>query len=87
MNIIYEIKLKGYLNESWADWFDGMTFTHESDGITQESDAITILTGEVKDQAALHGMLKIVRDLGLFLISVNILDPDHYIDIGADTNE
>lgn len=63
----YEIKLKGHLNESWADWFDGMTFIHESDGTTT-------LTGKIIDQAALHGLLKKVRDLGLPLLSVNCLD-------------
>jgi hypothetical protein len=69
MNNIYEIKLKGYLNEDWADWFDCMTFRHECDGTT-------ILTGELMDQAALHGLLKKVRDLGLDLISVKRLDRD-----------
>ena len=63
----YEIKLKGHLNESWADWFEGLTFTHRSDGTTT-------LTGEVIDQAALHGLLKKVRDLGLPLLSVNQVD-------------
>ncbi len=62
---IYEIKLKGYLNNSWADWFDGMIFAHESDGTTT-------LTGKIIDQAALHGLLKKTRDLGLPLISVNL---------------
>jgi hypothetical protein len=64
---IYKIKLKGHLNESWADWFDGMTFTHESDGTT-------MLIGEIVDQAALYGLLKKVRDLGLPLLSVNQID-------------
>jgi len=66
---IYQIKLKGHLNESWADWFDGLTFTHEEDGTTT-------LTGEIVDQSALHGLLKKVRDLGLPLISVNQVEPD-----------
>jgi len=66
---IYQIKFKSHLNESWADWFDGMTFTHESDGTTT-------LTGEVVDQAALHGLLKKVRDLGLPLLSVNQVEPN-----------
>jgi len=61
---IYQIKLKGHLNESWADWFDGLDFTYENDGTTN-------LTGEIVDQSALHGLLKKVRDLGLLLISVN----------------
>jgi hypothetical protein len=68
-NKTYEIKLKGYLNESWADWFDEMSFTHENDGTTT-------LTGEIVDQSALHGVLKKVRDLGLPLISVNQVEPD-----------
>lgn len=62
----YQIKLKGHLEESWADWFDGLTFILESDGTTT-------LTGEVIDQAALHGLLKKIRDLGLPLLSVNYL--------------
>lgn len=66
---IYEIKLKGHLNKSWVDWFDGMIFTHQDDGTTT-------LTGEIVDQSALHGLLKRVRDLGLPLISVNQIDPD-----------
>ena len=66
----YQIKLKGHLNESWADWFDGMTFIHRDDGTTT-------LTGEIIDQAALHGVLKRVRDLGLPLISVNQLEPNN----------
>jgi hypothetical protein len=64
---IYEIKLKGHLNHSWADWFDDLVLTHESDGTTT-------LMGEIIDQAALHGLLKKVRDLGLPLLSVNIVD-------------
>jgi len=66
---IYKIKLKGHLNESWADWFDGMTFAHKSDGTTT-------LTGKVIDQAALHGLLKKIRDLGIPLLAVNRLDLD-----------
>ena len=64
----YQIKLKGHLGESWADWFDEMTFTYEADGTTT-------LMGEIVDQAALHGLLKKIRDLGLPLISVNQVDP------------
>ncbi|MBZ5201984.1 hypothetical protein HU147_12210 [Planomicrobium chinense] len=59
----YEIRLKGHLNDRWADWFEGFSFTLESDGTT-------ILSGVVADQAALHGLLRKVRDLGLPLISV-----------------
>jgi hypothetical protein len=60
----YEIRLKGHLNARWADWFDGLT-------LTQESDGTTVLRGSVVDQAALHGLLGKVRDLGLPLIAVN----------------
>ena len=65
----YEIRLKGHLDESWADWFDGWAFTHESDGTTT-------LRGELIDQAALHGLLKRIRDLGVPLLSVKSLDSD-----------
>jgi hypothetical protein len=65
----YEIKIKGHLDDRWADWFEGMTFTHESDGNTT-------LCGPVADQAALHGILNGIRDLGLSLISVQQVDPD-----------
>ncbi|HEY0582203.1 MAG TPA: hypothetical protein VGE94_08465 [Chloroflexota bacterium] len=60
----YEIRLKGHLNARWADWFDGLT-------LTQESDGTTVLSGSVVDQAELHGLLGKVRDLGLPLIAVH----------------
>ena len=63
----YEIRLKGHLATRWAAWFDGMSLTHE--------DGTTILTGPVIDQAALHGLLSKVRDLGLPLIAVTQVDP------------
>ena len=59
----YEIRLKGHLDDRWAEWFDGLTITLEENGDT-------LLTGPVVDQAALHGLLKKVRDLGLSLVSV-----------------
>ena len=65
----YEIRLKGYLDERWADWFEGLTITREDNGETR-------LTGPVADQAALHGLLKKVRDLGMPLISVVNVEPD-----------
>ena len=71
---IYEIVLRGHLNESWADWFAGLTFTHRRDGTT-------ILTGEIADQAALHGMFKIIRDLGLPLLSVNCSRTDQPVSL------
>ena len=64
-----EIRLKGHLDERWADWFEGLTITREANGETR-------LTGPVVDQTALHGLLRKVRDLGLPLISVNCLEPD-----------
>jgi hypothetical protein len=65
---LYEIRLKGHLDDKWADWFDGLT-------ITQEDNGETLLRGPVVDQAALHGVLRNVRDLGLPLVSVNQIDP------------
>ena len=65
----YEIRLKGHLDESWADWFDDMTFIHEDDGTTT-------LRGVIIDQAALHGLLKKIRDLGMPLLSVNLVDSE-----------
>ncbi len=65
----YEIRLKSHLNKRWADRFEGLTITLEEGGYT-------LLTGPVVDQAALHGLLKKVRDLGLPLISINPLEPD-----------
>src|SRR5262245_3697931 len=64
----YEIRLKGHLDARWIDWFEGLSFTHASDGTT-------ILSGPLVDQAALYGLLRKVRDLGLPLIAVNQVDP------------
>jgi hypothetical protein len=60
---LYEIRLKGHLNDRWADRFEGLTITLEDNGDT-------LLTGPVVDQAALHGLLKKVRDFGMPLVSV-----------------
>jgi hypothetical protein len=65
----YEIRLAGHLDQRWAEWFDGLTLTHRSDGST-------VLHGPVVDQAALHGLLQKVRDLGLPLVSVAQLTPE-----------
>ena len=61
---VYQIRLKGHLGQQWMDWFEGLTITLEENGDT-------LLTGPVVDQAALYGLLKKVRDLGLPLVSVN----------------
>ena len=65
---VYQIRIKGYLGSHWADWFGGLTITLEDNGET-------LLTGPVADQAALHGLLRKVRDLGTPLLSVNRLKP------------
>jgi hypothetical protein len=60
----YEIRLKGRLDSSWAGWLGGMSLTHTSDGTT-------VVAGRVADQAALHGLLQRLRDIGVTLISIN----------------
>jgi hypothetical protein len=65
----YEIRVKGHLGSRWAAWFDGLTLTHESDGTT-------LIHGPVADQAALHGLLQKIRDVGLPLVSVTQIEPD-----------
>ena len=62
--LFYQIKVKSHLSSDWTDWFEGLTITPEEDGDT-------VLTGPVIDQAALYGLLKKVRDLGMTLISLN----------------
>jgi hypothetical protein len=64
-----QIRVKGHLRPEWTEWFDDMTLGHETDGTTT-------LSGPVADQAALHGLLIKVRDLGLELIAVNRVEPD-----------
>jgi hypothetical protein len=66
----YEIRLKGHLDARWSAWFDGLNLTNEGDGTTA-------IRGPVPDQAALHGLLHKVRDVGLPLVAVNQIDrPD-----------
>jgi len=65
---LYEIRLKGHLDDRWAGWFEGLT-------IARVDNDDTLLTGPVVDQAALHGLLKKVRDLGLPLVSVSPVEP------------
>ena len=65
----YQIRLTGHLDAHWATWFDGLT-------VSQESDGTTVISGPIADQAALHGVLQRVRDLGLPLVSVYRIKPD-----------
>lgn len=65
----YEIRLTGLLDAHWAAWFDGLAVSHESD-------STTVLSGTIADQAALHGLLQRVRDLGLPLVSVVRIEAD-----------
>jgi hypothetical protein len=77
----YEIRLKGHLDDKWADWFEGLTITRADNGET-------LLRGSVVDQAALHGVLRKVRDLGLPLLSVMLIDPKqaNVSDVNTDHN-
>ena len=65
--MIYQIRIRGHLDDRWRDWFEGLTVTPEDNGET-------LVTSPVVDQAALHGLLKKVRDLGLPLVSVNRIE-------------
>jgi hypothetical protein len=66
---LYEIRVEGHLDDQWAGRFDGLTLRREENGVT-------LLTGRVVDQAALHGLLRAVRDLGVRLLSVTRLQPE-----------
>ena len=66
---VYQIRLRGHLPLHWSGWFDGLTIT-----LTEDGD--TLLSGPVEDQAALHGLLKKVRDLGMPLLLVKCISPD-----------
>ncbi len=68
--VVYQIRIKGHLGSQWTDWFEGLTITLEDNGDT-------LLTGPVVDQAALHGLIKKIRDLGMPLLSVNRVKADH----------
>ncbi|MFN8434291.1 MAG: NAD(P)-dependent alcohol dehydrogenase [Anaerolineales bacterium] len=72
-NTIYQIKLDGCIGPQWTDWFDGLSITQD--------EGQTLLTGPIPDQPALYGILKKVRDLGIPLLSVNILDLDTFTHI------
>ena len=66
---VYEVRVKGHLDGRWSEWFDGLQITNLENGVA-------VLSGELVDQAALHGVLNKVRDLNLALISMTSIDPD-----------
>jgi hypothetical protein len=66
---VYQIRVKGHLGSQWTDWFEGLSITREDNGHT-------LLAGPVIDQAALYGLLKKIRDLGMPLLSVNCIEPN-----------
>jgi hypothetical protein len=65
---IYQVRIKGHLSREWSGWFEGLAITLEANGDT-------VIAGPVVDQAALHGLLKKVRDLGMPLLSVRCIEP------------
>ena len=73
---IYEIRIKGHLDDRWTDWFEGLNIILEGDGNT-------LLTGPQVDQAALFGLLKKVRDLGMSLVSVSLVEPGPSTKLGT----
>ena len=75
----YEIRLTGRLDAHWAAWFDGLAVRHENDGTT-------VIHGQIADQAALHGVLQRVRDLGLPLVSVTRVEPQDASTIGTEAD-
>jgi len=76
--MVYQIRIKGHLGREWTDWFGGLTITALDNGET-------LLIGAVVDQAALHGLLRKVRDVGLPLLSVGCVKPDQAEE--SDVNE
>ena len=73
--LVYQIRIKGHLGRQWTDWFEGLTVTLEDNGET-------LLTGVVIDQAALHSLLRKVRDLAMPLLSVNRVKPGQVEKLG-----
>ncbi len=65
----YEIRVKGHLGSRWTGWFDGLSLTNEDDGLT-------VIRGPLVDQAALHGVLQKLRDIGMPLVSLTPLPPN-----------
>ncbi len=71
--LIYEIRLEGYLDQRWVDWLSGMSLAYTPDGLT-------VLTGQLPDQAALHGVIGKILDIGIPLISIKRIDLDEQPD-------
>ena len=76
MSTLYQIIIEGHLDPRWTDWFDGFAITHNGNGKT-------ILSGDIRDQAALHGVLSKVRDLNLPLIAVARVEGESLWDNGS----
>lgn len=72
--LIYQIKVQGKLSASWSDWFNGMNITH---AVNEDEQIVTVLSGPVTDQTALHGLLGKIRDLGVKLIAVERIANEH----------
>jgi hypothetical protein len=77
---VYQIKVQGQLSADWCAWFDGMT-------ITQDATGATLITGPVADQAALHGLLRKVRDLGLTLLALSSSEQGDLDGVAADSGD
>lgn len=69
MTQFYQIRVRGHLSDTWAEWFEGLTIEHLPDGDS-------LLSGPVADKAALHGLLTRVRDLNLTLVAVVLIEPE-----------
>jgi len=69
MKTIYQIKVKGHVDDQWSDWFNGLTITHQDDGTT-------ILSGPLPDQTALHSVLDKIRDMNLPLVLVQLIEQE-----------
>lgn len=73
MSRTYEIRIKGHLDRAWAEWFPGFVFTHQPDGVT-------VLSGQISDQPALHGVLMRINQLGLPLLKVEQIEDQERFD-------
>ena len=70
MTDIYRVRIKGHLDSSWAEWFDGLTITHQADGTT-------LLIGPISDQPALHGLMARINNLGLPILLVEQINQEN----------